>query len=441
MSAYILDTAELKSMVIAFAKISGSTITEQTDIFQHLHNENIKSVNYRYNEDAPLTSIDLLEYSAMDCYEYSVQSAVDTARSLIYQSCEHREYFASYAFELITRIVSTLISGIDEPDPDKRPIKSHYKGRSICFEIEKKPGDGFIFDGGGLSRDYNDVLIAGFGDSGYFVSNSPDFRTKDKYSAPFTVSKKQADAMIVKAENQQAEQIAAANKAREQKEKERADFDAQITPLIKPEYKAAIIATLDIDDCDIQTDYFNVKSGREILLGFSTHNRSLIPEMRKAIKNSGVDVDDILLLSEKNDNYEHRDGGYYGKNIFLKVGGPYRSGWRIHKVKFYGNPVSCLPMCEIAPNLSDKASECTKTEKTNAGAPTININEEKNGIELMFNTKPEKAILAELKSAGFRWHGKLKIWYAKQTKKTIDLACCLANVSPDFLLSDAAGNA
>ena len=45
----------------------------------------------------------------------------------------------------------------------------------------------------------------------------------------------------------------------------------------------------------------------------------------------------------------------------------------------------------------------------------INENKELNGIEVSFETKPDKAILAALKSHGFRWHKVKKIWYAKAT--------------------------
>lgn len=52
------------------------------------------------------------------------------------------------------------------------------------------------------------------------------------------------------------------------------------------------------------------------------------------------------------------------------------------------------------------------TDKLNIA---VNYNTEKNGIELTFDKRPSKEILAELKDHGFRWHGVKKIWYAKVT--------------------------
>ena len=43
------------------------------------------------------------------------------------------------------------------------------------------------------------------------------------------------------------------------------------------------------------------------------------------------------------------------------------------------------------------------------------LNEEKNGIEIRFDGKPEAEVIEALKSNGFRWSGKQKMWFAKQT--------------------------
>lgn len=49
----------------------------------------------------------------------------------------------------------------------------------------------------------------------------------------------------------------------------------------------------------------------------------------------------------------------------------------------------------------------------------IALNEEKNGIELRFDGKPEAEVIEALKSNGFRWSGKQKMWFAKQTDERI----------------------
>lgn len=54
------------------------------------------------------------------------------------------------------------------------------------------------------------------------------------------------------------------------------------------------------------------------------------------------------------------------------------------------------------------------------------FNKELNGIELYFDKKPSQTIIDSLKNAGFRWHSFKKCWYAKQNKKTLELAESIA---------------
>lgn len=53
---------------------------------------------------------------------------------------------------------------------------------------------------------------------------------------------------------------------------------------------------------------------------------------------------------------------------------------------------------------------------------TVSLNNELNGVELYFNSKPETEILANLKTIGFRWHKIKKCWYAKQNERTMAIA-------------------
>lgn len=52
----------------------------------------------------------------------------------------------------------------------------------------------------------------------------------------------------------------------------------------------------------------------------------------------------------------------------------------------------------------------------------VTMNNERNGIEIRFSTKPEQEILNTLKANGFRWSVKQKMWYAKQTEERIQFA-------------------
>lgn len=57
---------------------------------------------------------------------------------------------------------------------------------------------------------------------------------------------------------------------------------------------------------------------------------------------------------------------------------------------------------------------------------TLSINNQFNGVELLFDGKPSEEIRDTLKSVGFRWHKVKKLWYAKRTDKTMEVANALA---------------
>ncbi|MBL4978784.1 LPD29 domain-containing protein [Bacillus halotolerans] len=52
----------------------------------------------------------------------------------------------------------------------------------------------------------------------------------------------------------------------------------------------------------------------------------------------------------------------------------------------------------------------------------LRINEELNGIELYFESKPEQEVLTHLKSNGFRYSGFKKCWWSKRTEKSMQVA-------------------
>lgn len=53
---------------------------------------------------------------------------------------------------------------------------------------------------------------------------------------------------------------------------------------------------------------------------------------------------------------------------------------------------------------------------------TLTINEELNGIEVIFDSKPAQAVIENLKNNGFRWHRVKKLWYAKNSAERLAFA-------------------
>ena len=114
---------------------------------------------------------------------------------------------------------------------------------------------------------------------------------------------------------------------------------------IPADAKALIVACLEIDDCDSQTDYFATKHGETVILGYSMHTRDIFSEMRKhaakipetkhlaaraAVNGNGE------ALTETNKDWwapadEHREKYSMGAGYYLKASSCYSTGWTISK--------------------------------------------------------------------------------------------------------------
>ena len=55
-------------------------------------------------------------------------------------------------------------------------------------------------------------------------------------------------------------------------------------------------------------------------------------------------------------------------------------------------------------------------------AAVMKINQELNGIEVYFDSKPMQKVLDTLSDNGFRWSGFKKCWYTKQSEKAFQIA-------------------
>ena len=118
---------------------------------------------------------------------------------------------------------------------------------------------------------------------------------------------------------------------------------------IPADAKALIVAELETDDCDMQTDYFNTTHSGLVVLGWSTHKRDIFSEMRKhahkipetehlatapVISENGDEKTDV------NKEYwhpsdEHREKYSMGAGYYLKRTGRYSTGWKIEKQRKY----------------------------------------------------------------------------------------------------------
>lgn len=75
----------------------------------------------------------------------------------------------------------------------------------------------------------------------------------------------------------------------------------------------------------------------------------------------------------------------------------------------------------IIANLKTQLLEATATA-IKPCKPVININHEKNGIELKFDCKPSQSTLDSLKANGWRWSKYNSIWYNAHTAENLNFA-------------------
>lgn len=71
-----------------------------------------------------------------------------------------------------------------------------------------------------------------------------------------------------------------------------------------------------------------------------------------------------------------------------------------------------------------KTARITATEKPKDPEPKpdflrVEFNPEFDGVEVYFPGKPSESTRTALKAAGYRWHGKKKCWYNKNTERNL----------------------
>ena len=96
---------------------------------------------------------------------------------------------------------------------------------------------------------------------------------------------------------------------------------------------ALILAVEHEDVSDLQTDYFDYRTVRTVVLAFSKHKRNLFPEMRKAALNS--DIPEIRKLATAPADWENRED-YSGGHGYYLAESKY-SGWSIEKIPLYND--------------------------------------------------------------------------------------------------------
>ncbi|TPF17980.1 hypothetical protein [Priestia megaterium] len=81
---------------------------------------------------------------------------------------------------------------------------------------------------------------------------------------------------------------------------------------------------------------------------------------------------------------------------------------------------------EEAQVIEEKIEQVNTMTVEASGEVAYKLNDEKQGVEIYFSSKPSQEVLETLKANKFRWSRYNKCWYAKQSDSTIELAKKLA---------------
>lgn len=199
-------------------------------------------------------------------------------------------------------------------------------------------------------------------------------------------------------------------------EKRKADKAAAQAVLDKaPSWAVSVlVAELEENQSCLYTDYHGSQTVRSIALCYSKHNRNLFSEMRKAAKllpmlGEHTPIDE---WTENRQNYSMGGGMFLSESEYGRY-----SGWKIRKTS-----LAYCTQALIDPLAFPQQQSATKSEAVEVTEATYQLNDEKNGIEIMFPGKPSEEVRNKLKGARFRWSRRQGLWYAKQSPERLELA-------------------
>lgn len=211
-------------------------------------------------------------------------------------------------------------------------------GRGGVVAIEK-PGK---YNSGGLVVVFENLRKATMRSSG--ISDDRTGRTYWIDEPKLTPA--ECTELLRRADEKRDRERTEADERRKKYDADRAVFAEKVSA-IRPEWaKAVLIAVEDADNCDLQSDYFNHKEKRRVLLAWSKHTRDLFPEMRKAARK----LQETAHLADADKDAEHREKYSMGGGYYLKAGYRHATGWRVEKLHA-GTPeqVARLFAAEIGP--------------------------------------------------------------------------------------------
>lgn len=211
-------------------------------------------------------------------------------------------------------------------------INPYSEKRGYIVAIENKAPGAFMIGGGGLQPIRAHYLVA-YADS---LVSVPDTQAAEWIEAAAAYELRPCPdihAARAAAESAMDSRRSSYQAAEAEGRARREAFKAVAAERVPAWAQAVIYAELLQDDSDSMSDYWNAKTVRTVIIGFSSHKRDLFPELRKAAAGFAETAD----LATAPADAEHREKYSMGGGYYLKAGTRYSTGWRIKKRAFYGD--------------------------------------------------------------------------------------------------------
>lgn len=145
------------------------------------------------------------------------------------------------------------------------------------------------------------------------------------------------------------------------------------------------------------------------------------------VPTNSLQIGDVVVLMDWSGAIENHEIVGIGKDITVNgsnvKGVPYIGKYSSDSCPLEQNPNNYIhdEFVRIHSRAADKPQQTTAPAADPAPVELF-INEQLNGIELKFNRRPSEEVRAALKAAGFRWHHKKAVWYAKNNPERLSVA-------------------
>lgn len=172
---------------------------------------------------------------------------------------------------------------------------------------------------------------------------------------------------------------------------------------------ALLVAELTENHSDPMTDYYHPHVVVESYpLCFSRSERNNSQEMKIAAKL----MDETAHLT---------DGEYENRDRALRAKDNYGSGWQIRKLVLSSRYESDYAYKLLGEKEMPESHESPQSqEEVSLHGAIVRRNEEHNGIEVVFDSKPNPETIGSIKSLGFRWSPRQKLWYSKYSESKMN---------------------